>query len=125
MPSPGQRRRPLSHLYTPIIASPDSSLLALSQYTLLVPISQPYVVTIPIISMAEVISESQPRIKFQLEYVGSAETTSGSCEELRKLAAAMAEMERLGAAPVLSDGKVGGNCGLRDAAGDLLVSKSG
>lgn len=63
-----------------------------------------------------------PRIKFETErqlYRGGIDE-----QQALALAAALAEMERAGAAPVLPDGKVGGNGAVRCQSG-MLVSKSG
>ncbi|WIA33991.1 hypothetical protein OEZ86_012376 [Tetradesmus obliquus] len=79
--------------------------------------------------MAEVITEDLPRVKFTT-------TRQGSCSlppdtpDLQALAALMARMEALGAAPLLADGAVGGNCGiLVDLPGAecpaLFVSRTG
>lgn len=63
--------------------------------------------------MAELITEDQPRIKFLLRRTGrfqlEGEDASG---ELLRLCGLMARMEAEGAAPVLNDGKVGGNCAM-------------
>ena len=64
-----------------------------------------------------------PRIKFNTHRVPF---TGGIDErEATALADALAEMERFGAAPVLPDGKVGGNGAVRCSDGRMLVSKSG
>eukprot|EP00879_Flechtneria_rotunda_P015732 GHRR01016454.1.p1 GENE.GHRR01016454.1~~GHRR01016454.1.p1 ORF type:complete len:236 (+),score=52.74 GHRR01016454.1:114-821(+) len=80
--------------------------------------------------MAELITEDQPRIKFELEFQGSCSVPAAA--DLQELCRLMERMERLGAAPILNDGKIGGNCGLLlDANVDgqalpcLFVSRSG
>lgn len=82
--------------------------------------------------MAEIITEEQPRIKFSTHARGTF-TLQAPSDELQSLIVLMEKMEELGAAPVLNDGKVGGNCGISwsladKVAGsepDMLVSKSG
>lgn len=61
--------------------------------------------------MAELITEEQPRIKFQLIRDGTFSIPSS--EELMKLSSLMKEMEEWGACPILNDGKVGGNCAIK------------
>lgn len=62
--------------------------------------------------MTEVISEDQPRIKFQLTRTDSSALPDAP-KQLSQLSGLMAEMEQLGAAPLLADGKVGGNFCIR------------
>ena len=96
--------------------------------------------------MAEVISEAQPRIKFAMQRTGSfdlgaAVDLGGACssgrsggggggDQLAALCALMGRVEAAGAAPVLCDGKVGGNCAvarslLLPGDGDAGASSSG
>jgi len=59
--------------------------------------------------MAELISDEQPRIKFQLERTGPVAWDLGAAAaggELAALCRLMGDMEAAGAAPVLNDGKV-------------------
>ncbi|KIY94972.1 hypothetical protein MNEG_12989 [Monoraphidium neglectum] len=71
--------------------------------------------------MAELITPEQPRIKFGLRRVGTHEVAEArASRELRALCELMLQMEAAGAAPVLNDGKVGGNCALdEDLALDM------
>eukprot|EP00878_Enallax_costatus_P018072 GHUV01019014.1.p1 GENE.GHUV01019014.1~~GHUV01019014.1.p1 ORF type:complete len:251 (+),score=57.08 GHUV01019014.1:162-914(+) len=81
--------------------------------------------------MGEHISEQQPRIKFQLERLGGPTVQfSLGTPELQALMSLMERMEQLGAAPLLNDNAVGGNCGmlidLPDGGGpSLFVTRSG
>lgn len=62
--------------------------------------------------MAEVISEQQPRIKYDLRRTGSYALAPGTTgPELARLCRLMLRMEAAGAAPVLCDGKVGARAG--------------
>lgn len=64
--------------------------------------------------MAEIISEEQPRIKFQSTYAGNHDILNPEIEaELLKLATLQSKLEALGVIPVLNDGLVGGNCSIR------------
>eukprot|EP01083_Nonionella_stella_P199067 730269_1 len=78
------------------------------------------------------ITEGQPRVKFHLHRIGpipadllSSEAVNHACGALSR---GLTEMERLGAAPVCFDGKVGGNGGVVasiDGQRHLFVSRSG
>jgi hypothetical protein len=79
--------------------------------------------------MAEVIREDLPRVKYTSTRVGDCAPPYESAE-LAALGALMARLEAAGAAPVLEDGAVGGNCGiLLDVPGEtepaLFVSRTG
>lgn len=64
--------------------------------------------------MAEIISEEQPRIKFQSNYLGDHDILNSEIEsEILQLANLQSKLEDLGVIPILSDGLVGGNCALR------------
>lgn len=64
--------------------------------------------------MAEIISEEQPRIKFQSNYLGENDILNSETEaELLQLANLQSKLESLGVIPILNDGLVGGNCALR------------
>lgn len=67
------------------------------------------------VSMAEVITETQPRIKFLLQRDGD-HALDHWTSPLQALTTLMVRLEDLGAAPVLCDGKVGGNCCIREPA---------
>lgn len=86
--------------------------------------------------MGEVISEEQPRIKFETRCEG--EVIIPSHPELLHLARLQGRLEELGVIPILNDGLVGGNCAMRapeptqtpaaaaaTGATAILVSKSG
>lgn len=61
--------------------------------------------------MAELITEVCPRIKYTTHFVGNFEISDGiGGSELHKLSRLMNRMEILGAAPILNDGQVAGNC---------------
>ncbi|KAG2488089.1 hypothetical protein HYH03_013392 [Edaphochlamys debaryana] len=67
--------------------------------------------------MAEVITEEQPRIKYSTIFDGALPPPPPSAlPPLRRLAALMARMEALGAAPILNDGQVAGNCAISPRA---------
>ena len=64
--------------------------------------------------MAEIISEEQPRIKFQSNYAGNYDILNPEMNAERlKLANLQSKLEALGVIPVLNDGLVGGNCSIR------------
>lgn len=78
------------------------------------------------------VTEAQPRIKFQCLRQGDCEPLSLDTPGLQDLIQLCQRMEELGAAPVLNDGLVGGNAGiLVDAPGissscpTLFVTRSG
>lgn len=78
--------------------------------------------------MAEVIREDLPRVKYDLTRLG--DCAPPESPELAALAALQARLEAVGAAPVLEDGAVGGNCGIiLDVPGEgapaLFVSRTG
>jgi len=78
--------------------------------------------------MAEIITDDQPRIKFETRWVGPVNGTPRfGCDddEVARLAALQNELEAQGVIPILCDGLVGGNCAIRLPTGDLLISKSG
>lgn len=68
--------------------------------------------------MEEVVTEEQPRIKFQCQRQGDCEPLSLDTPGLQDLIKLCQRMEELGAAPVLNDGLVGGNAGI------LVVSEA-
>ncbi len=72
--------------------------------------------------MAEIISEEQPRIKFQSIYLGDHHIPNSEIEaELLKLGKLQSKLEALGVIPILNDGLVGGNCSLRAYSSDHLT----
>ncbi len=72
--------------------------------------------------MPELISEEQPRIKFECHRVGTFCLNAGHCTvDLLLLTQLMQQMEALGAAPILNDGLVGGNCAIRRSLADTQV----
>ena len=86
--------------------------------------------------MPELISEDQPRIKFQTTWKGKHIAISQHSTELDHLAKLQMRLETLGVIPILNDGLVGGNCAMRSAATSssldqrtdydgIYVSKSG
>ncbi|GIL83408.1 hypothetical protein Vretimale_11217 [Volvox reticuliferus] len=64
--------------------------------------------------MTELITEDRPRIKYVTRFTGRLEWTfdEGSESELQSLSQLMSRMEALGAAPILNDGQVAGNCAI-------------
>lgn len=97
------------------------------------------VISFNIIIMAEVISEDQPRIKFQTTWQGHTIKSQNNAE-LDHLARLQMRLETLGVIPILNDGLVGGNCAMRapaslssspevpssnQASDRIFVSKSG
>ncbi|GFR48982.1 hypothetical protein Agub_g11000, partial [Astrephomene gubernaculifera] len=62
--------------------------------------------------MAELITEDQPRIKFSTSFVGHNICNMSLSAEVGELSRLMAQMERMGAAPILNDGQVAGNCAI-------------
>jgi hypothetical protein len=73
------------------------------------------------------LSMGGPRIKFTCVRVPQSFPELGESVllDLKLLSDVYFLLEQLGSAPVLSDGKVGGNCALRVSPSLLLVSKSG
>lgn len=65
--------------------------------------------------MAEVISEDQPRIKFQTHREGPL-TLAHDSTTLADLAELMAKLEECGCTPILNDNLVAGNCAIAAAA---------
>lgn len=63
-------------------------------------------------SSMEVVTEEQPRIKFQCQRQGDCEPLYLDTPGLQDLIKLCQRMEELGAAPVLNDGLVGGNAGI-------------
>lgn len=71
--------------------------------------------------MSEFITEQLPQIKYDLIRTGAFHVVSYD-NELQQLTHMMHVMETLGAAPVLVDRKVGGNCGVLRSHVDRQVS---
>ncbi|EFJ44037.1 hypothetical protein VOLCADRAFT_106561 [Volvox carteri f. nagariensis] len=62
--------------------------------------------------MTELITEDRPRIKFTTRFVGKLVCLTDAHTELHSLSRLMSRMEALGAAPILNDGQVAGNCAI-------------
>jgi hypothetical protein len=74
---------------------------------------------------AELITEENPRIKFALTRSGTfALTAEQTSSEIAALCALLARVEASGAAPVLNDGKVGGNCAICESLATAATTTS-
>lgn len=89
--------------------------------------------------MAELITEEQPRIKYQTHRIEHF-CLQNETQQLTELSLLMKRFEELGATPILNDGLVAGNCGVllsyaqagnntpdssSDSGAVVLVSRSG
>ena len=71
------------------------------------------------------LEQNQARIKFSLEYLGVLDLNCIPTKDLEELSSSLVQLEEDGAAPVLPDGKVGGNAALLFSDNQIFVSKSG